>query len=234
MSCIHGMSHPDLCGACQLSKPNPAKCPAWITQKRRCVLSDGHKEDHRFDEVQDDAVPLEALPRHPTRQQKHTTDEPRTSEALVDSEDCAFCGEPCDTLAANPGLWPVRLCHPDGTGIAKNHHHQCVIDRLFPRTNDALTDEDRLRVWLNNSGLIRISEEAWQGLLEILRVVREDEPTEGSRLWRCEKELRKARSKLAALANESPDEDAHITVSVRTLRNTRVRRAKKRERKPVR
>lgn len=49
-----------------------------------------------------------------------------------DGEPCAFCGYPCDNLAANPGKWSLCFAHPDGTGIAKFHHVDCVTGRLFP------------------------------------------------------------------------------------------------------
>jgi hypothetical protein len=33
-------------------------------------------------------------------------------------------------FAGDPGLWPLRFCQPDGTGIARFHHARCVTDRL--------------------------------------------------------------------------------------------------------
>ena len=43
---------------------------------------------------------------------------------------CYYCGEPCNSVAANPGLWPVALCHPDNPGKVKQHHTHCVMERL--------------------------------------------------------------------------------------------------------
>lgn len=74
--------------------------------------------------------------RRMARELRLTKDVPRMFLPPQSDEDCAFCGKPCDKYAANPGLWPVRLCHPDGTGLTRWHHHQCVVDRLFPRTNE--------------------------------------------------------------------------------------------------
>ena len=48
------------------------------------------------------------------------------------NEPCAFCGEKCDDLAANPGMWSLGFTHPDGTGTVKWHHVKCVQDRIWP------------------------------------------------------------------------------------------------------
>lgn len=50
-------------------------------------------------------------------------------EKLIDI--CALCGEECDWLAGNPGMWPIFFCHPDGTGEPKPHHTQCVQEKVF-------------------------------------------------------------------------------------------------------
>ncbi len=44
---------------------------------------------------------------------------------------CGLCGAFTSSLAANPGMWPLRFPHPDGTGKAKPHHVKCVTARLF-------------------------------------------------------------------------------------------------------
>jgi hypothetical protein len=43
---------------------------------------------------------------------------------------CYYCGEPCNDLAGNPGLWTVYLCHKDDRGVPKAHHIQCISERL--------------------------------------------------------------------------------------------------------
>ena len=52
----------------------------------------------------------------------------------LDPGTCAFCGEPTDNLAGNPGMWSLMFTHPDGTGYARDHHVKCVQDRLFRST----------------------------------------------------------------------------------------------------
>lgn len=43
---------------------------------------------------------------------------------------CHICGEPCNSLAGNPGLWPIALAYSREPGIVKWHHTGCVSDRL--------------------------------------------------------------------------------------------------------
>jgi hypothetical protein len=43
---------------------------------------------------------------------------------------CYYCGELTDSLAGNPGKWPVILCHRDEPGVPKVHHSACVSARL--------------------------------------------------------------------------------------------------------
>ena len=43
---------------------------------------------------------------------------------------CYYCNEPCNSLAGNPGLWPIPLCHEDEPGVVKYHHIGCVSERL--------------------------------------------------------------------------------------------------------
>lgn len=45
-------------------------------------------------------------------------------------EPCYYCGEPCNSLAGDPGKWPVALCHSDEPGVMKWHHSHCVSIRL--------------------------------------------------------------------------------------------------------
>jgi len=58
---------------------------------------------------------------------------PARPASVIQSEGaaCAFCDQPIEPLAADPGLWPLVFAHPDGTGIAKTHHVRCVTQRLF-------------------------------------------------------------------------------------------------------
>lgn len=46
-------------------------------------------------------------------------------------EPCYYCGEPCSSVAANPGRWPIPLCHADEPGKVKWHHIGCVSERLI-------------------------------------------------------------------------------------------------------
>ena len=43
---------------------------------------------------------------------------------------CYYCGEMTNSLAGNPGEWPVMLCHKDEPGKVKHHHTKCVMYRL--------------------------------------------------------------------------------------------------------
>ena len=45
-------------------------------------------------------------------------------------ENCYYCAKACDSLAGNPSMWPVGLCHPDAPGRLKWHHTGCVSERL--------------------------------------------------------------------------------------------------------
>ena len=45
-------------------------------------------------------------------------------------EPCYYCGKPCNSLAGDPGEWPVGLCHSDDPGVLKFHHERCVNERL--------------------------------------------------------------------------------------------------------
>jgi hypothetical protein len=56
------------------------------------------------------------------------------------NEPCHYCGEPCDALAGNPGLWPLGFAHSEDPGVCKWHHARCVTQRL------ALADEQRVRI----------------------------------------------------------------------------------------
>lgn len=43
---------------------------------------------------------------------------------------CYYCGKPTNSFVANPGLWPVFLCHAEDPGVTKAHHEGCVMERL--------------------------------------------------------------------------------------------------------
>lgn len=47
------------------------------------------------------------------------------------NEPCYYCHQPCNSLAGNPGKWPVALTHKDEPGVVKWHHTSCVTRRLF-------------------------------------------------------------------------------------------------------
>lgn len=66
-------------------------------------------------------------------------------------EPCAFCGKLCDRFAGNPGAWPIAFAHPDGTGIVKWHHVNCVVDRIqFPSETDCKHDQGHMRRFLGD------------------------------------------------------------------------------------
>ena len=44
---------------------------------------------------------------------------------------CYYCGKPCNSLAGNPGLWPICLSHRDRPGVATWQHTACVQARLI-------------------------------------------------------------------------------------------------------
>jgi len=49
----------------------------------------------------------------------------------IEDGDCYYCGKPTESIgAANPGLWPVFLCHTDDPGRPKPHHVKCIDERL--------------------------------------------------------------------------------------------------------
>jgi hypothetical protein len=50
---------------------------------------------------------------------------------------CHLCGEPTESLAGNPGRWPLLLPAPDATGVCRHWHAGCVMARL--------AEADRLR-----------------------------------------------------------------------------------------
>ena len=51
---------------------------------------------------------------------------------------CYYCGGKCNSLAGNPGRWPIALCHAEEPGVVKWHHTECVSRRLHER--DALRE----------------------------------------------------------------------------------------------
>lgn len=54
---------------------------------------------------------------------------------------CYYCGEPCNTLAGNPGEWPIPLCHRDDPGRVKWHHSRCVHERLIENATPSTVEE---------------------------------------------------------------------------------------------
>jgi hypothetical protein len=57
------------------------------------------------------------------------TDQPKPAEGH--GKPCYYCGEPCNSLAGNPNLWPLAFCHRDEPGKVKWHHTGCVTERLI-------------------------------------------------------------------------------------------------------
>lgn len=49
---------------------------------------------------------------------------------------CYYCGKPTNSWAANPGQWPIPLCHADEPGVVKRHHIDCVSERLRAHERD--------------------------------------------------------------------------------------------------
>ena len=77
---------------------------------------------------------------------------------------CYFCGEQCNSLAGNPSLWPIPLCHSDEPGVVKAHHIGCVSERLHAPAESAPSQPDHskeLRVALGaypDSDLVSLAE----------------------------------------------------------------------------
>ncbi len=61
------------------------------------------------------------------------------------NEPCYYCGEPCNGLAGDPGLWPLPFCHRDEPGVMKWHHTRCVT-RLLPENAALLSQPSRAAV----------------------------------------------------------------------------------------
>lgn len=47
---------------------------------------------------------------------------------------CYYCGEPTQSLAGDPGRWPLLFSHDDDPGVVRHHHTRCVY-RLLPEAN---------------------------------------------------------------------------------------------------
>ena len=43
---------------------------------------------------------------------------------------CYYCSKPINSLAGDPGEWPIVMSHPDEPGVPKFHHMSCVQDHL--------------------------------------------------------------------------------------------------------
>jgi hypothetical protein len=72
----------------------------------------------------------QALRKAPPAALPHTG-QPQEGEPQGHGEPCYYCGKPCDSLAGNPGEWPICLSHRDAPGVAKWHHASCVTSRLI-------------------------------------------------------------------------------------------------------
>lgn len=59
-------------------------------------------------------------------------------------ERCYYCGRPCNSLAGNPGEWPIALCHRDAPGKVKWHHASCVHERLVENQRPATAGEGQM------------------------------------------------------------------------------------------
>ena len=65
------------------------------------------------------------------------------------NKNCYYCGQLCDSLAANPGLWPIPLFHKNDPGKVNWHHIRCVTRKLIENiSNEDLIKELHKR--LNN------------------------------------------------------------------------------------
>lgn len=59
---------------------------------------------------------------------------------------CFYCGELCNDLAGDPGLWSLYFPDPDqyGSGYGRHHHTKCVMRRLDDLSSAAV-ERDRLK-----------------------------------------------------------------------------------------
>lgn len=64
---------------------------------------------------------------------------------------CPFCEKMTNSLAGNPGKWPITLALPDGSGKALRFHRECVMERLFHRMPE---HDEQLAQW-REEGKIR-------------------------------------------------------------------------------
>jgi hypothetical protein len=55
---------------------------------------------------------------------------------------CYYCGEACNALHGNPGLWPLPFCHRDDPGVTKWHHTSCVTKRLIENQPTVAVDAE--------------------------------------------------------------------------------------------
>ena len=80
---------------------------------------------------------------------------------------CYYCGKPCNTLAGNPSLWPVALCHRDDPGRVKWHHTGCVTDRLIENGgHERAAELQRLNVAMHNFIIKNDLFDAWEAAKE--------------------------------------------------------------------
>ena len=65
---------------------------------------------------------------------------------------CYYCGEPCDSLAANPSKWPIGLCHSDEAGKVKWHHEGCIAYRVRIADEILKGDPEQMIEWIEPYG----------------------------------------------------------------------------------
>ena len=63
---------------------------------------------------------------------------------MIDDGECPFCKERTNSLAGNPGKWPLTFTLPDGTGKTHKFHTECVCERLYRRTSEHDKEMDNL------------------------------------------------------------------------------------------
>lgn len=101
---------------------------------RLWIIMGGAPCAYDFDRQEDTSLVAESRNLLPAILARLTLAEAERDEARIAlwgrGEPCRLCGGACDALAADPGAWPVGLCHSSDPGRTKPHHVRCVSDRM--------------------------------------------------------------------------------------------------------
>lgn len=122
---MHLMELAALCKDTRAAQKDPAACRTFYGRdaKEACLA---------LEKRLDDAVARLTAP--PSEEefaiQQMVSEGGRDAPIAVADAPCYLCGEPTDSVAGNPGLWPLQFCAPDGTGVCRWWHSGCVMAQL--------------------------------------------------------------------------------------------------------